>query len=164
MAIEIIKIKLTSKRRIIGTGLVLYFSSLFTTLVILTLVVTGWNNIFSSSILSYLPFNLMFIIILVILALPAIPSSYFSSYWGKDQSDGIFVVVVAGLIIILLFFLWWGLNLLVYPQFWEGYYRMVAFLSVPIFLLFFFFPIGLFSTFFAALFGWLGSKGLRPKD
>jgi uncharacterized membrane protein YfcA len=119
-------------------------------------------NSFHFSILYPFPFNL--IITEIIFALPAIPSSFITSYLSKINSDGILAVGFSGFLVILLLSLILGVLVLIEftgpppTSEWEEFPRRMLILLILFLYLFFIFPVGLISMFFASIGSTYGNK------
>ena len=138
--------------------MVVYFLSF----AIVFLIVTGIVIYHNGLIFGPFPFNLL--ITEIFFSLPAIPSSFITSYLNKKCSDGILVVGISGFIVILLISLIIGGALFIEftgpppADQWEGFGRMILILVIPFLYLFFIFPIAIISTLFARLSASAGSQ------
>jgi hypothetical protein len=158
---------LATKRKALGAGIVLYFLVLTILFLAETMVIMTYGPPFQ-----FLPFDLL--VIEIILSLPAIPSSFITSYWSKNRNVGIFSVLVSGIIVILILSLIIGALLLIEllgpppTDQWDDFARGMLVMLVFFFYLLFILPIAGISANFAVIFGGLGYKrslqGLTPKD
>lgn len=154
---------LARKRKDLGAGIALYFFVLTILILVEAMVIMTYEPFFL-----FLPFTWL------ILSLPAIPSSFISSYRSKDRSVGIHSVLVSGLIVIIILSLIFGASFLVEllgpppTDQYEDLARRMYVLLVPFFFLILILPIAVISAGLAVIFGGLGYKrsvqGLTPKD
>jgi hypothetical protein len=138
------------EKKSIGIGMVVYFFSLS----IVFIVVIEAISYFHITILYPFPFNL--IITEIIFALPAIPSSFITAYLSK-RNLGVCIVMLSGFLVILVISIILGaLIFLVFTgpppvSEWESFGRNMIILLIFFLYLFFIFPVGLISTFFASI-------------
>lgn len=160
MATRSLRSYLTQEKKFIGVGMVLYFLSLAIVLVIVTGLIINYGG----SIFGPFPFDLL--VVEIIFAFPAIPSSFIASYLSKNKFTGIFTIGLSGFIVISLLSLIIGIVLLgevLGPppvDHYEEFGRRMLILFIIFFYLFFILPTAGISAVFAALFGLVGSKKL----